>query len=503
MRKRLAAKRGMRTGLILLLALTLCAQFGAAPASATDGTPAVSTDGTIDIWRWERVDSQDDLPFRDGSGYRHAVLLMYEWNGGQYMLDADRRTSGSEFQLVRTSLPESVAFNEKSFRTADNISHMELMYKGTDSDNGNAKQYKFIIKRESNGVMYSLHYSTGDDGFVEESGNAAAIDVLTPNTIDDVSVASGQVALFYNVSRDRDALIRIDDDSGNVYATRSWTWNMARFVMYVGYKETLSAIRNDCTISAGQVANYNGYVYIEPGVTVTVEEGGVLSVSGVLYNNGTIINNGGDIVVHKGSSIEQFCLGDSSGGVLCCDGGNLVILSGGVVTSGKSESYTSYNTGCGSGFVLRNGATCTNFGTLVVGSSAYVVSGATIDNRSSGTMFFCYKPKKRYSGSLNTLSQSAAAAADKYESLVSYNSSSGSFSNASLDMLFVGDDVLLQNEGTIYLGLWAKRVQNSTGTIDGAGSGKIYVQSWASSVAAQYKWDTGFPSAWSYMVATA
>ncbi len=485
MRSKFAMKRRARCGVVLLLALALCMQLGGIPAVAAGG--AGTANGTIDVWRWVRVDSQDDLPLRDGTGYRHPVLLLYEWNGGKYMVDGDKRTSGTPFQFARTDLPEGVAYGEKTFRTTENISHLELLYKGMDSSNGNAKQYNLVMdKKTDNGVLTSISYSGG--GFAETQSNATSIDVLTPNTISSVSVAGGQVALFYNVSSDRDSLVRIDDDSGNVYTSRSWTWNMARFVMYVGYKETLSAIRSDCTIDSGQVANYDGFVYIEPGVTVTVERGGVLSISGVLYNNGTIKNKGGDVVVQKNACIEQLCIGDGVGGVICCDGGDLVILSGGRVSVGKTESYSSYKTEYGNGFVLRNGATCTNFGTLVVSCSAYVVSGATLDNRASGSMFFEYKPKSTYSGSLYSLSMASVASVDTYESLASYQNDTPK----STEMLYVGHDVLLQNEGSVYLGLWAK----SIGGNEADGSGKIYVTSKALNYVTSFSLSNSLPGKW-------
>lgn len=498
MRSKIAGKQRARRGVILLLALALCTQLGGIPAAAADGVAAAN--GTVEVWRWVRVDSQDDLPRRDSAGYRHPVLLLYEWNNGHYMVDANRRTSGSPFKLLRTDLPDGVAYGEKTFRTAENISHMTLLYQSEDDDNGNARQYKLITeKKDDSGFLYSLHCTDTflKDGFEEKSGNGDSniISVLTPNTLSSVSIASGQVALFSNISG-ADSKIRIDDDSGNVYSTRSALWNMARFVMYVGYKETLSAIQSDCTIGSGQVANYNGYVYIKPGVTITVEKGGVLSVSGVLYNNGTIVNNGGDIVVQKNASIEQFCIDDNPGGVICCDGGDLVILSGGRVTVGQSESYSNYKTGLGNGFVLRNGATCTNFGILAVGCNAYVVSGATLDNRASGSMFFEYEPRNAYVGNLYGLTASAAASIDKYESLTDYNSPA----LATLAMLYVGDDVLMQNEGTVYLSLWAKNVRTSTGNAEYGGSGKILVPSGALSLVKKNNWDSTFPSSWRSMM---
>ena len=505
----------MKTGksfsraLTLLLAVLLCASLGAAPAAAVGDVPLAGVDGTVDVWNWKRVDSQADLPEDSES---HPVLLMYQWNGGKYMIDAEKKkvvsysklSDRSEFiEFLPTTPSEGIYFGDKSFRTLDEVGHLYIKYTGKkDGDNQNSKIYR--LSREDGGELALS--SSGQFWFSSSASEEKYrnITVMTPDTKDeDASLGSGRVMMFLNVWGP-DYCVMIDDSNGRVYTESNSGWDMGQFVMYVGYREQLSAIRSDCTISSGQVANYNGYIYVEPNVTITIEKGGVLSVSGVLFNNGTIVNNGGDIVVQKGATIEQFCLGDDPGGVICCDGGDLVILSGGVVTTGKSKTYTNYKTGCGNGFVLRNGATCTNFGILAVGSDAYVVSGATLDNRASGSMFFCYKPKKEYSGRLNTLDSSAAASSGKYEDIIGYDASTNWI--ASSAMLLVGDDVLLQNEGAVYLGLWAKylwgkQVSDGTGTVEAGGSGKIYVQSWAPGLAARWYWYDAFPGAWSWTIA--
>ncbi len=479
----------VRHGLVLLLALTLLIQLGTVPASAD--TPVAGADGTVEIWRWERVDSQDDLPRRDSAGYRHPVLLLYEWNNGTYMVDGSRRTSSSPFQFIRTDLPEGVAYGEKSFRTLDNIANLELYYRGEDSDNGNARQYSFIIGT-SDGALDSLAYSDSHNGFVPGSGTSkTVIDVLTPGVVSSAGVTSGHVGLFYNVSGGKDARIYTDSDSGNVNCQHSWFWSsMTQFVMYVGYKEQLSAIRSDVTIGSGQVANYNGYIYIEPNVTVTVEKGGVLSVSGVLYNNGTIVNNGGDIVVQKDATIEQFCLGGSKGGAIFCNGGDLVILSGGCVTTSTSAVSAA-------AFSMSDGATCTNFGTLAVGGSSEILSGATLDNRSGGTMLFAYRPKTAYSGTLNTLSAALKS------SVSSYVNDCGTDKWQSTEMTRVGENVLLQNEGSVYIGLWTMQQSSASGTVTGGGSGKICVPSWAMQIVEEWDWWLWFPSTWKYMLTNA
>ena len=216
------------------------------------------------------------------------------------------------------------------------------------------------------------------------------------------------------------------------------------------------------------VANYNGYIYLEPNVTVTVEEGGVLSVSGTLYNNGTIQNNGGTVLVQQDSSIEQFCLGDPSGGALRCDGGDLVILSGGRVTTNSLGMY--------------HGATCTNFGVLVNASRfTQFETGATIDNRASGTIFLGVEPKSAYSGNLNSLPRAAAAAPSTYQA----KSASHQGNIAVPRQIVVGEDVLLYNEGTIYSAVHMIRAHarydagngkwREARNITCKGNGKLYV----------------------------
>ena len=248
-------------------------------------------------------------------------------------------------------------------------------------------------------------------------------------------------------------------------------WGMGEFAMYIGTKETLSAITSDITIASGQVASFNDYVYVKPDVTITIEKGGVLSVSGTLFNNGAILNNGGDIVVQKNAVIDQLNIADKAGGVIACDGGDIVIFSGGFVSVGKTEKFVSADTDYGYGFVLRNGSTCVNFGTLVVGSSGYVISGSTLDNRASANMFFDYKVKSQYRGRCDTLTAAQRAAVATYDDCAS---------EKNISRLCIGDKVLVHNEGIIHLGFYAKQVDK--GTAEFSGSGKIYHPEWAAAI---------------------
>ena len=479
-----------KQALLLLLIVFLCAQTCALTVSAA---PTAGVSGTVDTYVWERVDSQDDLPESENC----PVLLLYEWNNKQYMVDANSvqetewDNSGYahwNWQFTPTELPDGVRFGEKSFRTLKSIGNMLFSYTGRkDSDNGNAKIYTFSSTGDSDSITWQDEYCYT----TPEDSEYRYITVLTPGSISDVSLKSGRVGMFANISWRSDCLVRINSDNGRVYSVRSSSWDMGSFAMYVGHKETLSSVRSDYTIGSGTVANYNGYIYIEPGVTLTVETGGVLSVSGILYNNGAIKSTGGDIVVQKGATIEQFCLDDASGGTIECDGGDLVILSGGRVITGKSaDSSLGYGDG---GCVFKNGATCTNFGTFVTRTSAYFLNGAAIDNRESGCILIGYSLENSDSGNFSVLSDSQANDPSTYVSTAEISGSSV----YSACLLCGGTNAVLSNYGTIYLSSWMQQMKDAAG-ITGRGTGKITAPTWAHAASASGIWSA--PAAWQSMI---
>lgn len=496
-----AIKRGLHRGGAMLLTLALCMQFGTVVAvatdtatttagttapttsavadtttptasAATDTTPAATTtasttnssaavDGTVEIWEWTLVTSQPIIPSDQES---HPVLLLYQQGDKTYMVDGSKHTSGKYLTFTPVEVSDGMSYNSKSIRTKENISNMTIRYTGeTDSDNGGAKICEFGITE--NGETKTL--SVDGDGFYIPSteNDNQKITVLMTNMNKDADVKWDHVMLFHNVWMWGDLVVKFN--SSGVYAERDTGWDLGQFKMYIGSKVKLSAITHDYTISSGGVANFNDYVYIPQGVTITIEKGGVLSVSGILYNNGKIINNGGDIVVQKGATIEQFCLNDDYGGSIRCNGGDLVILKNGRVSTGTTDDVeNSY----GSGFILENGATCTNFGVLVVGGSSRVTSGATLDNRESAMMFFGYKIRSENSGNLHSLSKTAATSKDSYAGTSIYDSKQGTCTRT--DLLYVGSDVMLYNRGTVWLDLWTDQLSGA-GNITCKGSGEI------------------------------
>ena len=474
-------KKGAKRGVVILLLLTMLVQLSSICAGAADTKKTSAANGTVDVWVWKRVDSQNDLPAK---GVATPVLLTYKADGKEYYVDGKKRSSNStdEFKFIGQAMPDGAVVGDKTFRTTEDISNMTMTCTGgTDTDNGNAKLFKIRLADSKSDEYLAL-----ESGYFYTSSNSSAdgyrqqLAALTKNEADNkASVSEGRVKLNCNISGSRDPAFTFEGST--VLSDTYWfgRWAMEEFAMYVATKETLSAITSDITIASGQVTSFNNYVYIKPGVTVTIEKGGVLSVSGTLFNNGAILNNGGDIVVQKNAVIEQLNIADNMGGAIACDGGDLVIFSGGFVSVGKTK-YLSKETDYGNGFVLRNGATCVNFGTLVVGANGYIISGSTLDNRASANMFFEYKVKAQYRGRCDTLTAEQRASVSTYDNCVSDKSS------VALSYLCFGDKVLVHNEGIIHVGFFGRQIINTTSEF--SGSGRIYQPQWAAEYVEKNEW---------------
>ena len=465
-------KKGAKRGVVFLLLMTMLVQLGSVCAGAADTKKTSAANGTVDVWVWKRVDSQNDLPAKDVAT---PVLLTYKSGDTEYYVDGKKRNNvGTKgFEFIGQAMPDAAVVGDKTFRTTEDISNMTLECTGgTDMNNGNAKLFKIKLADSKSGEYLALssdeYFYTSSNSSVD--GHRQQLAALTKNEADNkAEVSDGRVKLNCNISGALDPAFTFKGST--VMPDTFLKWGMGEFAMYIGTKETLSAITSDITIASGQVASFNDYVYVKPDVTITIEKGGVLSVSGTLFNNGAILNNGGDIVVQKNAVIDQLNIADKAGGVIACDGGDIVIFSGGFVSVGKTEKFVSADTDYGYGFVLRNGSTCVNFGTLVVGSSGYVISGSTLDNRASANMFFDYKVKSQYRGRCDTLTAAQRAAVATYDDCAS---------EKNISRLCIGDKVLVHNEGIIHLGFYAKQVDK--GTAEFSGSGKIYHPEWAAEI---------------------
>lgn len=142
-----------------------------------------------------------------------------------------------------------------------------------------------------------------------------------------------------------------------------------------------ASLRNGTTVSEGSILSISSGEYISAdggndkvdgvilptGSTLTIEKGGILSIDSDFVNNGTIINNGGTILVKDGGTLAPYMQESDAAkngcGSLKCLGGDIIIMKGGAVYAGLNDSSGSIVP-----FQLDKNSTLINQGLLVYGS---------------------------------------------------------------------------------------------------------------------------------------
>ena len=438
-------RRVLRRLSALLLVCGLCVPLLMFSGSAAGSGVNVLADSTVKLWEWSRVYTQSDLP--DGD---FEMMLLYEDKGQRYMVDGNKiydGGGGGKFRLLGVSLPNGVIYGADHFLTQEDVSHMNMTYEGRDTGNNQPKQYYAYCDGISGPIAVvpvmnlQWYFST-----------TSRSHVLCPFNIQTSEIAfsegypnPGYVMLYGNLSGAND---RPWFYGGNYVAAQdSSTTDLGQFIMYVGKEVEYSAVTHDVTVQSGQVQNVDGHVYVCPDVTITVEPGAVLSIQGNLYNNGYIYNQG-DVVLQKNACIQTLLL-EGDGGAICCDGGDLILMSGARMatgTCGYSEEY-------GNGFLLKNGATCTNYGTIILPANGRLEAGAVLDNRKNGWLLQGYRVPSSREGTLHKFTQTqlrysaleSTFACAYLEPLRQY------YFVGSVTSLYLGRDTLALNQGTLLM----------------------------------------------------
>ena len=160
----------------------------------------------------------------------------------------------------------------------------------------------------------------------------------------------------------------------------------AGFDLYWGEPATISFCQVDFSVQKGQVQTFDGPIAIGHDVVVTVEDGGVLSCSDWILNNGTIIvKPGGTLLLQtyetKNEQIRYGTIaslregsGDDGGRILC-DGNIIVMPDCKLCCSGKY------------GLQLGEGAQVVNYG-AIISENLSAASSYTIENRGNDSRVF-------------------------------------------------------------------------------------------------------------------
>ena len=336
-----------RRSLSALLALVMCLSLVPAANADFQGGMKGNAYNTITVYKWHRVHKQSDLP---PEGQKVPVLLMWK---GQYEDSSDKNeymfylyqdlsgtdsyhAHGEDALKGRTfdaNKYEVQPFNTNSdydvFYTLDKLSNIEVrMNSGRDSKNQDAKYGK---------IWFNNYIIKGDGDF--DWGGYGAEDASRTNWSFYTKELNGKYAapctdetplqIYYERGGWYDTGIR---HSGQwVYAFEDDTYSFGSFAMYWGEKITISAITEDYTVHSGMVMNVDNGVLLTDNHTITVMPGGVLSIEGQFYNNGTI-QNYGTVILQPDACITSFLPQSSSAGT--------IVNSGGVVNVAEDAKQT-------------------------------------------------------------------------------------------------------------------------------------------------------------------
>lgn len=319
--------------------------------------------GKMVLAEWTRVKSADDLrgctswtPMRlyydfhdiynkksDLSGEKRQIYEKYMENRGYLILDNGSVGSQSELTLQCEDISPNIYTNEN---------FIELYAKGQDR-NGYIL-YSGQNDKDNDGVpMCSISLNPSRTGYLDIASNNALR--TNEDWQDNWSVYpkwnghQNTVSLFVNVSGAKDPTLRIEQKSNyeaRLYSnTKGYIDGYEEYSMYIGKLTDVTVIQRDITVGEGQTVRINqkGAVALQAGATLTIEEGGAAIIQSRFLNQGTIVNRG-TLVIMDGGSLQPIY--DPGSGSIQCDGGDIVIMSGGRFMS--SEALTLTN---GSGIV--------------------------------------------------------------------------------------------------------------------------------------------------------
>ena len=322
-------KRRLLIGLVgafLLLMVPVSRALAAETSEDTAQKKLESSMGKMYMTEWIRVKSATNLRECTEQTPMRLYALQDEKRG--YPLHGVSTTATETAQLTLQEMDAAIYGNKNYVELSAEkpTDYGYIMYSGENDSDDNLQYPKCYI---------SLN-STVDTWLATDDSRDLNINSATPSkwTVYFSRTQSGNyTSLFVNYSWKTDPTIWVSS-SGELYSdTTGSNSTYRKYAMYIGKVTDITVIQKDITVGDGQTVRIGeeGGIALQAGVTLTIEKGGTAIVESRFLNQGTIINRGTIVVMDKGSLQPVY----DTGGILRCEGGDLVITKGGRFMSGE------------------------------------------------------------------------------------------------------------------------------------------------------------------------
>ena len=360
--------------------------------------------GKVNLYEYSWVNTVEELMALAGSDGWSDIMLAWEDADGSGTSNPDKVWYTKEIWNDEENLPNYSNANTEyyyysndtlgsdgygspyaeSFILPSKVSHFQMKFVGWDDDNpvsgytnGEGKSQDSPMFQIRFDVGRGKYYYLGNDNFEEDPSDAEDYTAqLRLGKAQDEDI-SGSFHIFRNIGGwlvDDEYLTRKNNrfDVSNDNASKYWEYP---FRIYTYRPVEYDAIVKSFTIGKGATYSIDKQLIVDKGVTITVEDGGVLMVDKGLLNNGKIVvKNGGTVIVNEGGYIMAY--DKNALGEIALNGGNMIIMDGGKVICDQS----------GGSLLAENGATILNRGLLMVGNMLIMNKNAVLKNESNAML---------------------------------------------------------------------------------------------------------------------
>ena len=377
------------------------------PTGVTAAGPTYSTRIFIE---WTRVKYYSDLP----TDTKHNYYMFLAWTSDNKNPNDHKPTdtawycvtdmtgtydSGTDAligaQLATTNYGQIFSVDKDKFITSCPYGMPKIVYQGKDGDNNSCPEYTIQLN-EGKG-NYVLEDGGENFKFRSSGGSYWGVAVQEPGSSGNTKYEQsadydGTVCLYYNRSDAKDSGFVFHGEKVVCPKDKDYD-DFDSFVMWVGREVKYSCINSDYTVRPGDVFDIkNDGIVVENGVTLTINPGATLSISGVCVNNGQILNCG-TLIVQRGGAIYPMpkptnprgndVFDISSNSIKCVGGSDSVSVSGyrkKIRCEGTFLNFGSVGFSKKMGSLkLYSGATVENYGFMICGTDLYV-SDSSINN---------------------------------------------------------------------------------------------------------------------------